>query len=109
MVTLGIPFSNLSDIEVKSKHEYNEQMNANDSDHPNGREWYYIQAFRALNQALGRCIRSEGDWGALIMIDYRLWGNRDKLSKWITEFLRPKHATNQDFMNDLQEWILLQQ
>ena len=37
-----------------------------------GAEWYEIQAFRALNQALGRCIRHRKDWGAILMVDDRL-------------------------------------
>lgn len=32
---------------------------------------YEIQAFRALNQALGRCIRHRNDWGAIILLDSR--------------------------------------
>lgn len=36
-----------------------------------GSDWYSIQAFRALNQALGRCLRHVHDWGALLLIDER--------------------------------------
>jgi hypothetical protein len=32
---------------------------------------YTSQAFRALNQALGRCIRHRNDWGAILMVDDR--------------------------------------
>ena len=43
-------------MQVELKQEYN-----NEHSHRrgvlNGREWYQIQAYRALNQALGRCIR----------------------------------------------------
>lgn len=37
-----------------------------------GSEWYSIQAFRALNQALGRCLRHINDWGAVLLVDERL-------------------------------------
>ncbi|ETN83848.1 hypothetical protein NECAME_07140 [Necator americanus] len=37
-----------------------------------GHEWYVSQAYRALNQALGRCLRHRNDWGALILVDERL-------------------------------------
>lgn len=31
----------------------------------NGSRWYETEAFRALNQALGRCIRHRNDWGTV--------------------------------------------
>ena len=34
----------------------------------NGSRWYETEAFRALNQALGRCIRHRQDWGALSIL-----------------------------------------
>lgn len=38
----------------------------------NGSDWYKTQAFRALNQALGRCIRHSNDWGAIILLENRV-------------------------------------
>jgi hypothetical protein len=44
-----------------------------------------MQAFRALNQALGRCIRHRSDWGAVFLLDsrYALEKNINLLPKWI--------------------------
>ena len=36
-----------------------------------GRTWYEQQAFRALNQAIGRCIRHKDDYGAIVLLDSR--------------------------------------
>lgn len=36
-----------------------------------GDQWYQQQAFRAINQALGRCIRHLDDYGALFLFDAR--------------------------------------
>ena len=36
-----------------------------------GQQWYSIQGFRALNQALGRCLRHVNDWGAIIIVEER--------------------------------------
>lgn len=46
-------------------------MNAKNINIVSGSEWYETQAYRALNQALGRCLRHKKDYGALIMIDER--------------------------------------
>ena len=46
-----------------------------------GNDWYEIQAYRALNQALGRCIRHRHDWGALILVDERFGKNAHKYTK----------------------------
>ena len=53
----------------------------------NGNDWYEVQAYRALNQALGRCIRHRKDWGAIILMDSRFSDpkSRKYISKWIRE------------------------
>lgn len=56
--------------QVELKREYNDQR-ASTSKVLNGAQWYEIQAFRALNQALGRCIRHRHDWGAILLVDDR--------------------------------------
>lgn len=42
-------------------------------------------AGRALNQALGRCIRHRYDWGAILLVDERFRRPRatDALSRWV--------------------------
>lgn len=37
-----------------------------------GQEWYRQQAFRAVNQAIGRVIRHKEDFGAIFLCDQRL-------------------------------------
>ena len=46
---------------------------------------YETQAYRALNQALGRCLRHVNDWGAIILLDERFLHqpNVQKLSRWL--------------------------
>lgn len=69
VITVGIPYPNFKDEQVVEKQKYNDK--AVKSGLLSGRQWYEIQAFRALNQALGRCIRHRHDWGALLVIDER--------------------------------------
>lgn len=56
------------------KYKYND-MNAKRG-LLSGSDWYTTQAFRALNQALGRCLRHFHDWGAVLLVDERfVWFN----------------------------------
>lgn len=67
VVTLGIPYPNIQDEEVIFKRTYNNEQNRRAPQVMNGSDWYDSQAYRALNQALGRCIRHKNDWGALFV------------------------------------------
>ncbi|KAK2525626.1 hypothetical protein Q9966_011356 [Columba livia] len=88
VITIGIPFPNVKDLQVELKRKYNDQHKNTRGLLP-GSQWYEIQAYRALNQALGRCIRHRNDWGALILVDDRFRNNPNKyitgLSKWIRQ------------------------
>ena len=52
-----------------------------------GAEWYNLEAFRALNQAIGRVIRHKNDFGAVILLDKRFAqeGNASRLPKWLNK------------------------
>jgi len=69
---------------VSHKKDYNNKHHKDKGLLP-GWEWYQIQAYRALNQALGRCIRHRLDWGAILLVDSRYTQpkNISGLSKWI--------------------------
>ncbi|KAK3886088.1 hypothetical protein Pcinc_009742, partial [Petrolisthes cinctipes] len=93
VIAVGIPFPNFKDIQVNLKRQYNDTHFRSRGLLP-GSEWYEIQAYRAVNQALGRCIRHRYDWGALILVDERyqrggLGGQAQQnkytlgLSKWV--------------------------
>ncbi|KAG0039062.1 hypothetical protein BGZ82_009868 [Podila clonocystis] len=71
-----------------------------------GKRWYEIQAFRAFNQAIGRCIRHRNDWGAMILLDHRFTQphNRQSLSKWARP-LAKTFPIFEDAMSDMQAWI----
>ncbi|CAO3637615.1 unnamed protein product [Mucor hiemalis] len=112
VVTIGIPYPNVRDMEVKFKREYNDWKNTHtaNSDVLSGGAWYSAQAFRAINQALGRCIRHKNDWGAIIMLEQRFGTGRvcQGLSKWVRNQLQvyPKFPFA---MNSLKEFVQTQQ
>ena len=92
VVSVGIPFASATDLQVKLKQSYN-----SDKSHAakisgkisvlDGRTWYNMCAYRALNQAIGRCIRHKNDFGAIIFLEERLTQsqNTQHLSKWIRD------------------------
>ncbi|WCJ44724.1 hypothetical protein M5689_025378 [Euphorbia peplus] len=84
VIVVGIPFPNLFDIQVGLKKKYNDAYKTS-KNLLNGNDWYCQQAFRALNQAIGRCIRHRFDYGAIILLDerYKKEQNRMYISKWI--------------------------
>mmetsp|Transcript_36168 Transcript_36168/g.68073 ORF Transcript_36168/g.68073 Transcript_36168/m.68073 type:complete len:211 (+) Transcript_36168:58-690(+) len=98
VLLVGIPFPPLLDPKVKLKKEYNDAKQRALGPHPDlavrvlgGGAWYKQQAFRAYNQALGRCIRNQRDYGAIVLIDARFSmgaspdapRNRGMLSRWV--------------------------
>ena len=72
VICIGIPFPSVKDVLVNQKKKYNDKKKAGGAQGVlSGDEWYKIQAFRPLNQALGRCIRHKDDWGAILLVDER--------------------------------------
>ena len=101
VICVGIPFPSVKDTLVDLKKKYNDQRRSVKPNILPGREWYEIQAFRALNQALGRCIRHKQDWGAILMVDDRYSKQPryvNSLSKWVRG--RVVHYNNCNQMTD---------
>lgn len=106
VLTIGIPYPNVKEVTVDLKKTYNDVARVEKTNLMPGRDWYAAQAFRALNQALGRCIRHKSDWGAIIMIDSRLRsGNTmNNISKWLRSVMRDSN----DYSNvkgSLEEFV----
>ncbi|XP_063106951.1 Fanconi anemia group J protein isoform X1 [Cavia porcellus] len=106
VITIGIPFPNVKDLQVELKRKYNDHHSKLRGLLP-GRQWYEIQAYRALNQALGRCIRHKNDWGALILVDDRFRNNPSRyisgLSKWVRQQIQ-HHSTFESALESLAEF-----
>ncbi|CEF68783.1 Fanconi anemia group J protein [Strongyloides ratti] len=92
VISIGIPYPSLGQPQISEKIKYNETFYKNEN-LLNGSEWYKSQAYRALNQALGRCLRHRNDWGIILLVDYRfieqVYKNDDSMiSNWVKENLR---------------------
>ncbi|KAL7116480.1 hypothetical protein ACP275_03G007400 [Erythranthe tilingii] len=89
VVIVGIPFPNIYDVKVAQKKKFND-VHESSKNLLSGNEWYCQQAFRALNQAAGRCIRHRYDYGAIIFLDERFHKERNRahISKWLRKSIR---------------------
>jgi len=91
VIVVGIPFPNIKDTKVDAKRKFNDAGTRTLGLLPGG-VWYEQQAFRALNQAVGRCIRHRGDWGAIILMDERFQHAKyqNNLSRWLRGAIAPQ-------------------
>ncbi|KMT19267.1 hypothetical protein BVRB_1g014480 isoform A [Beta vulgaris subsp. vulgaris] len=89
VIIIGIPFPNIYDVQVAEKKKYNDTYKSS-KNLLSGSDWYCQQAFRALNQAAGRCIRHRHDYGAIIFLDERFSEERNTIyiSKWLRKSIR---------------------
>lgn len=105
VVIVGIPFPNMYDIKVAQKKKFNDCYEFS-KNLLNGNEWYCHQAFRALNQATGRCIRHKFDYGAIIFLDERFHKDRNRayISKWLRKSIRLYNCFEES-MEDLKSFF----
>lgn len=73
VVCVGLPLPSAFALPIKQKMNYNDEQRKlqNRTDLLPGQEWYSHQAYRAIAQALGRCIRHSADYGAVFLLDIR--------------------------------------
>ena len=110
---VGIPFPNVKDVRVKAKRDYNDAPWCKSRGMLSGGSWYRAQAYRAYNQALGRCIRHPKDYAALFLVDARFREGgpymTENISKWIRQNIRAFDSVDQsvrhvsDFFKRLRE------
>ncbi|KAM0877027.1 hypothetical protein ACQ4PT_035806 [Festuca glaucescens] len=105
VVIVGIPFPNINDVQVKLKKRYNDSYKSS-KNLLSGSEWYCHQAFRALNQAAGRCIRHKFDYGGIILIDERYQEERNlvHISKWLKNSIK-LYSSFQETMVELNKFF----
>ncbi len=73
VICVGLPLPNFVDRAITAKRAYNDEQRVlrKRTDLLPGDEWYKQQAYRALAQALGRCIRHSTDYGTVVLMDSR--------------------------------------
>lgn len=119
VVVTGLPFPPAMDPKVKMKREFLDKIKATTNESTrydsgfnaseaatkaqnmlSGNEWYTQQAHRAVNQAIGRVIRNQSDYGAVLLLDSRFGqpSNQAGLSKWI----RPHIQADEGFSTGIK-------
>lgn len=82
----GIPYPDMGSDSIKEKIKYNKMRSnryGNKVQLLTGEEWYSAQAYRALFQAIGRCVRHLRDYGAVILLDERLKSDMSRFPNWV--------------------------
>lgn len=89
VIITGIPFPSVRDPKVQLKKKFLDNMKFSQKQDMtlSGAEWYNLEAFRAVNQAIGRVIRHKNDFGAVILLDKRFAqeGCAAKLPSWLSK------------------------
>lgn len=98
VVVTGVPYAMRFDPKVSLKREYLDQKCAlpkakglnGTGNFLSGEAWYTQEAFRAVNQAVGRVIRHRSDYGAIIYADERFSNPsyRERMSMWLRPHLQ---------------------
>ncbi|KAM8863625.1 regulator of telomere elongation helicase 1 isoform 2-T2 [Spinachia spinachia] len=93
VIITGLPFPPKMDPRVILKMQFLDEMSRKKTPglkYLSGQEWYKQQAFRAVNQAIGRVIRHKDDYGAILLCDQRFKGSgaRAQLPSWVRPYVR---------------------
>uniref|UniRef100_A0A3Q2Y0N9 Regulator of telomere elongation helicase 1 n=1 Tax=Hippocampus comes TaxID=109280 RepID=A0A3Q2Y0N9_HIPCM len=106
VIITGLPFPPKFDPRIVLKMQFLDELNQGKIAAPgqkllSGQEWYREQAFRAVNQAIGRVIRHKDDYGAIFLCDQR-FKSRDVQSH-LPAWLRPYVRSYDNFGNIIRD------
>ncbi|CAG5011257.1 unnamed protein product [Parnassius apollo] len=89
VIITGLPFPPLKDPRIILKKKYLEELRIKDKEYLSGDEWYALEATRAVNQAIGRVIRHQNDYGAILLCDSRFNSPKlkNQLSAWLRDYI----------------------
>ena len=93
IVCIGVPYKSAAEARTIIKKKYNTECSTLSGD-----MWYRTDAVTAVNQAIGRCIRHQSDYGVLLLIDDR-WKRElfGMLPKWLRPTIQPCEASDKLF------------
>ena len=105
-LVVGIPYAYLGAPAVRCKKSYQDIRHMRDNNlHCNGGAWYAEDAFRALNQAVGRCLRHRTDYGAIIFVDHRAQTISKNVSSWLQGLIDQSIESGEELMTPLGDFL----
>ncbi|CAI5725012.1 unnamed protein product [Peronospora destructor] len=99
VVMVGMPYPNARDAEIVEK------MNFLDTTNPgSGRQFYESLCMKAVNQSIGRSIRHQNDYSAILLVDHRYssLAVRNRLPEWIQKCIQPPMSFGQAYSQLVQ-------
>lgn len=108
VVVVGLPYPDITDPELKEKMKVLDDLHRNNRDNPmgiTGTEYYHNLCMRAVNQSVGRAIRHEKDYAAIVLVDARystdarVWKG---LPKWLRSDQRQGAKSFEENLKSLQ-------
>lgn len=104
VIITGLPYPPYKDPKIVLKKQYLSDNRTRQNEMLSGQEWYFLEASRAVNQAIGRVIRHKDDYGAILLCDTRFnnHGQKSQLSAWLQGHLANQPA-NQTFGSAIGE------
>ncbi|XP_050299397.1 regulator of telomere elongation helicase 1 homolog isoform X2 [Anthonomus grandis grandis] len=90
VIITGLPYPPLKDPRVILKQRYLDVCHAKDKEFLTGKDWYSLEASRAVNQAIGRVIRHRYDYGAILLLDERFNSPtlKNQMSRWLRDHIK---------------------
>ncbi|KAL7669865.1 hypothetical protein ACOME3_004812 [Neoechinorhynchus agilis] len=89
IVVTGLPYPPRKDHRIELKMKWLDHRRSKEQANLTSSEWYEQQAFRAVNQAIGRVIRHSRDYGAVLLCDSRFTSQhvQRNLPAWLVKWL----------------------
>lgn len=91
VLVTGLPYPPLRDPRIVLKKNYLDRLHSTNKEYLTGQDWYCLEASRAVNQAIGRVIRHQYDYGAILLLDSRFNNPkiRSQMSLWLRDLIHP--------------------
>ncbi|KAF1770595.1 hypothetical protein GCK72_002414 [Caenorhabditis remanei] len=98
VIIVGIPYPPIHDERVVLKKKYlDDLMGRKDVTHEkqSSTDWYQMEAFRAVNQAIGRVLRHKNDFGTVVLLDTRYATAKPEMfPKWLRSTISRMDSDN---------------